>query len=624
MQSNFSLAASATLTVKTDQDEGSLRLNSIDISTETPGVSDAENWSGKYLQGVEQTIQAYPEDGKYFSGFIVNGVLSKSNPLKLVLAGDTVVEAVYTDTVTYPVTFVGQNGRVIDVQHLQAGESALAPQPPLIQGFAFVGWDGDFTAISGALTVNANYAENPTPTPSVPTLSLGADPSTSAKIDTGAYSALYGKLLYQVREKGRGLEWGELWQDYDAARGIISLRPEREYEVRVRYQGNAAYLPGDPSEATTIRTARIKSSDASLSSLSISAGTLVPSFSSQVVRYTVSVSHTVTNMLITAKPNNAYATLSGGGTKLLQVGTNNFELRVVSENGAVKVYSLVVTRAGQPIVGPSAIDVTSLKLSSGKMTLGIGERARLSWMALPTNTTNSLSFSSSNAKVVTVSKQGTIQAKKRGKAVIRLTASNGMSAQCVITVKKAPSKIILTSTKRTISKGDVMKIGAKLPAQAAGSISWKSSRASVVAVDKQGNIIAKKVGQARITAKTYNGKVATCTITVKKAPTAISLSTRSATSITIKWKKVKGAIGYEIYRASSKYGQYKKVRSVKGASNLSVVNAKLSTGKTYYYKVRAVYLKNNKKSVSLFSAVKGVKAASPSLASQRPRSLPLR
>ena len=54
----------------------------------------------------------------------------------------------------------------------------------------------------------------------------------------------------------------------------------------------------------------------------------------------------------------------------------------------------------------------------------------------------------------------------------------------------------------------------------------------------------------------------------------------------MKWSKVKGAGGYEIYRSTSKKGNYKKIATVKKAGTTSYKDKSVKSGKTYYYKVR--------------------------------------
>lgn len=68
-------------------------------------------------------------------------------------------------------------------------------------------------------------------------------------------------------------------------------------------------------------------------------------------------------------------------------------------------------------------------------------------------------------------------------------------------------------------------------------------------------------------------------------------------SVKLSWKKVKGAAGYQVYRSTSKKGKYKKVKTTKATS---WTNRKLTTGKTYFYKVRA-YKKSGKTVYSTFS-----------------------
>lgn len=72
----------------------------------------------------------------------------------------------------------------------------------------------------------------------------------------------------------------------------------------------------------------------------------------------------------------------------------------------------------------------------------------------------------------------------------------------------------------------------------------------------------------------------------------------------IKYKKVKNAHGYEIYRSTKKKSGYKKITSTK---KTSYKNKKLKSKKKYYYKVRAYRIVNGKKYYSSYSSVKSVK-----------------
>ena len=70
-------------------------------------------------------------------------------------------------------------------------------------------------------------------------------------------------------------------------------------------------------------------------------------------------------------------------------------------------------------------------------------------------------------------------------------------------------------------------------------------------------------------------------------------------AVSIVWKKATNAKKYEVYRATSKKGTYKKIKTTEARS---FKNTGLTTGKTYYYKVRAI----NGTQKGAFSAIKSV------------------
>jgi len=75
----------------------------------------------------------------------------------------------------------------------------------------------------------------------------------------------------------------------------------------------------------------------------------------------------------------------------------------------------------------------------------------------------------------------------------------------------------------------------------------------------------------------------------------------------VTWSQVSGASGYEVYRALSKTGKYKRVNTVSGGKTLSYIDTGLTTGTGYYYKVRAYRNVNNKKVYGTLSAYDGAK-----------------
>ncbi len=83
---------------------------------------------------------------------------------------------------------------------------------------------------------------------------------------------------------------------------------------------------------------------------------------------------------------------------------------------------------------------------------------------------------------------------------------------------------------------------------------------------------------------------------VKK--TAItSVSSKSSTSLLVKWKKVDNAYAYRIQRSTSKKGTYKTVAEVKDGKT-SYVDQNLKAKKNYYYKVQVINRVNGKNGAS--------------------------
>ncbi|BBF41832.1 transporter [Lachnospiraceae bacterium KM106-2] len=93
-----------------------------------------------------------------------------------------------------------------------------------------------------------------------------------------------------------------------------------------------------------------------------------------------------------------------------------------------------------------------------------------------------------------------------------------------------------------------------------------------------------------------------CTATLKK-PANFKVSQSTETKIKISYKSVADATSYKIYRATSKNGTY---QLVKTTSKKSYTDSKLTTGKTYYYKVRAYQKKNSIPYYGVFTAKKGI------------------
>lgn len=100
------------------------------------------------------------------------------------------------------------------------------------------------------------------------------------------------------------------------------------------------------------------------------------------------------------------------------------------------------------------IEIEEIEFSDKKLTIGIGDSYKLAPVLTPEDATNqTLKWKSSKKAVATVSKDGTIKAKKKGTTTITCYAQDGsgVKAKCKITVKK------LKFTERTKRPGKSSK-----------------------------------------------------------------------------------------------------------------------------------------------------------------------
>jgi len=65
----FDLPGTAVVTLLTDSAKGHIRINSIDITPNTPGVMDVDEWSGTYFEGIPVNLSAIPKPGFQFVGW---------------------------------------------------------------------------------------------------------------------------------------------------------------------------------------------------------------------------------------------------------------------------------------------------------------------------------------------------------------------------------------------------------------------------------------------------------------------------------------------------------------------------------------------------------------------------
>lgn len=219
-----------------------------------------------------------------------------------------------------------------------------------------------------------------------------------------------------------------------------------------------------------------------------------------------------TNQKITWKSSNTdYATVSSKGkVKGLKAG-KTVTITATTKDGKY------VAKCKVKIVN---VPLKALKLNKTKATTGVGGSVTLTPVFTPSNATNkTLTWTSSDTKIATVSSKGVVTPKKDGTCKITcISKDGGYAATCTITVKTVKATgITLDQSEVYVDKGGQFTLRATvLPENATNKkVTWSSTKTSVCRVTSAGVVTAVGAGTCNIKATTANGTlVATCKVTV--------------------------------------------------------------------------------------------------------------
>ena len=149
----------------------------------------------------------------------------------------------------------------------------------------------------------------------------------------------------------------------------------------------------------------------------------------------------------------------------------------------------------------------------------------------------SISWSSNNPFVASISSTGLVTAHQNGTTTITAT-SNSQTTAAIITVAQASSTIAIHSASATLTAiGETVQLSAtvkdaKSQTVPGATISWSSNNPFVASISSTGLVTARGGGTTTITA-TSGGRTATATITVVQLPNTIIITPSSATLVAI-------------------------------------------------------------------------------------------
>lgn len=152
------------------------------------------------------------------------------------------------------------------------------------------------------------------------------------------------------------------------------------------------------------------------------------------------------------------------------------------------------------------VPATGITVDKTATTIVKGATDKLTATLVPADANGTITWSTSDSSVATVSSDGTVTAVKNGTATV--TAKCGdLSAQTKVTVINPLKAITITGTTHSIKKGQTTQLGLTYdPADTTDSVAatWTSSNTSVATVSKTGLVTALKDGSTTIKATVGN------------------------------------------------------------------------------------------------------------------------
>ena len=166
--------------------------------------------------------------------------------------------------------------------------------------------------------------------------------------------------------------------------------------------------------------------------------------------------------------------------------------------------------------GKADTPVRALTLSQRNADLTVGSTVKLT----ASGGESTISFSSSNEAVATVSADGTVKAVGEGSAVVTAKAGD-LTASCSVAVKGTepvkPTDLSIYSVYGESVVTDVtIELGSPAPMKVQGTesaVTWSIADTSIATVDSSGMVTGVAVGETTLTA-TVDGQTLTCTIRI--------------------------------------------------------------------------------------------------------------
>ncbi len=215
---------------------------------------------------------------------------------------------------------------------------------------------------------------------------------------------------------------------------------------------------------------------------------------------------------------------------VLMWSSDNEAVAKIDENGSISAVApgsatITVTESRSGLADTCAVRVYSLTdivLNHSDYKLGAGEKLTLAAAVSSNEYADPFEYTSSDESVAVIDADGVVTAVSSGEAVITVNARGYTGAECALTVRSAPSKLVVSDSDG-ICLNETRELSFVLgKGEYCSEFVCSSSDTSVIKVEGE-KIKAVGTGTAKITAKTYNGLSCEHIYNVKPQPDYVKL-----------------------------------------------------------------------------------------------------
>lgn len=203
------------------------------------------------------------------------------------------------------------------------------------------------------------------------------------------------------------------------------------------------------------------------------------------------------------------STVSSNGT-VTSVGKGTATITATTSNGLTATSEVVVT-----------IPTSSVSINGNKeLTMNINTTNILTAVVNPSDTSDTLTWSSSNNEIVNVSNTGLVTAKNAGTATITAISGSKEDQITIHVVVPVTSFDLVSNSDIKVLKGTTSTVVTKInPTNATDQkITWKSQNETIASVNEDGIITALKQGNTVITGSLSNGMKVNVNVEVEIIP----------------------------------------------------------------------------------------------------------